>query len=65
MNINAACKDHNIQCCYFITSIGSHPMVRIVLGYIVSWGSIHECEKVDKILLDSGFTPICQKELID
>ena len=67
-NIVAACKAHNISRCYFITSLGmggSSPTVRFVLGCIVSWGNIHDCEAADKIILDAGFTAIRPTELTD
>jgi nucleoside-diphosphate-sugar epimerase len=67
-NVVEACKAHNIQRCYFITSLGmggSSPMVRFVLGCIVSWENIYDCEKADKIILDAGFTAIRPTELSD
>ena len=67
-NVVAACKELNIDRCYFITSLGmggSSPTVRFVLGMIVSWGNIHDCEAADKIILDAGFTAIRPTELTD
>mmetsp|Transcript_10890 Transcript_10890/g.23081 ORF Transcript_10890/g.23081 Transcript_10890/m.23081 type:complete len:201 (-) Transcript_10890:113-715(-) len=65
-NIVAACKAHKIERCYFITSLGmggSSPTVRFVLGCIVGWGNIHDCEAADKIILDAGFTAVRPTEL--
>mmetsp|Transcript_15000 Transcript_15000/g.34770 ORF Transcript_15000/g.34770 Transcript_15000/m.34770 type:complete len:201 (+) Transcript_15000:107-709(+) len=67
-NIVAACKAHDIERCYFITSLGmggSSPTVRFILGCIVSWDNIHDCEAADKLILDSGFTAIRPTELTD
>jgi len=67
-NIVAACKEHKIERCYFITSLGmggSSPTVRFVLGCVVSWGNIHDCEAADKLILDAGFTAIRPTELTD
>ena len=67
-NCVAACKAHKIERCYFITSLGmggSSPTVRFVLGMVVSWGNIYDCEAADKIILDAGFTAIRPTELTD
>lgn len=67
-NCVAACKEHNIDRCYFITSLGmggSSPTIRFILGCIVSFGNINDCEKADKIILDAGFTAIRPTELTD
>lgn len=67
-NIVAACNAHDIKRCYFITSLGmggSSPTVRFVLGCIVSWENIHDCEAADKTILDAGFTAIRPTELTD
>jgi len=67
-NIVAACKKHSIERCYFITSLGmggSSPTIRFVLGCIVGWENIHDCEAADKIVLEAGFTAIRPTELTD
>jgi len=67
-NIVAACKAHNIERCYFITSLGmggSSPTIRFILGCVVSWDNIHDCEAADKLILDAGFTAIRPTELTD
>ena len=67
-NIVAACKEHGIERCYFITSLGmggSSPTIRFVLGCIVGWPNIHDCEAADKIVLEAGFTAIRPTELTD
>ena len=67
-NIVAACKAHSIERCYFITSLGmggSSPTIRFILGCIVSWDNINNCEAADEIILDAGFTAIRPTELTD
>ena len=67
-NIVTACKSHNIERCYFITSLGmggSSPTIRFILGCIVGWGNINDCEAADKLILDAGFTVIRPTELTD
>jgi len=67
-NIVAACDAHNIERCYFITSLGmggSSPTIRFILGCVVSWANIYDCEAADKLILDSGFTAIRPTELTD
>jgi len=67
-NIVASCKEHSIERCYFITSLGmggSSPTIRFVLGCIVGWENIHDCEAADKIVLEAGFTAIRPTELTD
>jgi uncharacterized protein YbjT (DUF2867 family) len=67
-NVVSACKAHNIERCYFITSLGmggSSPTVRFVLGCIVSFGNIKDCEAADKLILEAGFTAIRPTELTD
>ena len=67
-SVVAACEAHNIERCYFITSLGmggSSPTVRFILGCIVSWDNIHDCEAADKIILDAGFTAVRPTELTD
>ncbi len=67
-NVVTACKEHNIDRCYFITSLGmggSSPTVRTILGCIVSWENIHDCEAADQIILEAGFTAIRPTELTD
>lgn len=67
-NVVAACKAHNIERCYFITSLGmggSSPTIRFVLGCIVGWDNIHDCEAADKIILQAGFTAVRPTELTD
>merc|ERR1712176_1310703 len=59
---------HGIERCYFITSLGmggSSPTIRFVLGCIVGFANIHDCEAADKIILDAGFTAIRPTELTD
>ena len=67
-NVVTACEIHKIDRCYFITSLGmggSSPTVRFILGCVVSWDNIHDCEAADKIILDAGFTAIRPTELTD
>jgi len=67
-NIVAACKAHNVERCYFITSLGmggSSPTIRFILGCIVSFANINDCEAADKLILDAGFTAIRPTELTD
>merc|ERR1719343_1411020 len=67
-NVVAACKHHTIDRCYFITSLGmggSSPTIRFILGCIVGWGNIHDCEAADKLILDAGYTAIRPTELTD
>jgi len=69
-NVVAACQAHGIDRCYFITSLGmggSSPTVRFVLGCVVSWDNIHDCEAADRIILEAGagFTAVRPNELTD
>jgi hypothetical protein len=60
-NIVSACNAHNIDRCYFITSLGmggSSPTVRFFLGSLISWGNVRDYEAADKIILNAGFTVI-------
>ena len=64
----AACNAHGIKRCYFITSLGmggSSPTIRTVLGCIVGWTNINDCEAADELILGAGFTAIRPTELTD
>merc|ERR1711862_336883 len=67
-NVVAACRDHGIERCYFITSLGmggSSPTIRFVLGCVVGFGNIEDCEAADRLILKSGFTAVRPTELTE
>ena len=67
-NVVDACKTHGIDRCYFITSLGmggSSPTIRFVLGCVVGFANIRDCEAADKLILDAGFTAVRPTELTD
>ena len=67
-NVVAACKAHGITRCYFITSLGmggSSPTIRFILGCVVGFGNIRDCDAADKVILDAGFTAVRPDGLTD